>query len=150
MANIQAFILASRQGPLIVACVVLLAVVMAAYLRGYASGKQSAQAHYNQLLAERDQAALKQLTEAVIRERQAAEAAAAIEREHLEAELKRAQQQQVVTKVVKEYVHARPDLNRCSLDADGLRLWNAANAGKQSRASAQRKAHTRGPHGSVR
>ena len=80
----------------------------------------------------------------------AAEAAAAIEREHLEAELKRAQQQQVVTKVVKEYVHARPDLNRCSLDADGLRLWNAANAGKQSRASAQRKAHTRGPHGSVR
>ena len=134
---LQTLILARRQGPLIVACVVLLAVVMAAYLRGHSSGKQAATAHYTQILAERDQQALKEMTEAVVRERQAA-AAAAIEREHLEQELARIQKQKVVTRVVKEYVRTRPNLDACRLDADGLRVWNAGNTGKPDRAP-QRK-----------
>ena len=78
------------------------------------------------------------MTEAVIRERQAAAAAAAIEREHLEQELARIQKQKVVTRVVTEYVRTRPNLDACRLDADGLRVWNAGNAGKPNRAP-QRK-----------
>ena len=135
---LQTLILARRQGPLIVACVVLLAVVMAAYLRGHSSGKQAATAHYTQILAERDQQALKEMTEAVVRERQAVAAAAAIEREHLEQELARIQKQKVVTRVVKEYVRTRPNLDACRLDADGLRVWNAGNTGTPDRAP-QRK-----------
>ena len=135
---LQTLILARRQGPLIVACAVLLAVVMAAYLRGHASGKQAATVHYTQILAERDQQALKEMTEAVIRERQAAAAAAAIEREHLEQELARIQKQKITTRVVKEYVRTRPNLDACRLDADGLRVWNAGNTGKSDRAP-QRK-----------
>ena len=138
---LQTLILARRQGPLIVACVVLLAVVMAAYLRGHSSGKQAATAHYTQILAERDQQALKEMTEAVVRERQAVAAAAAIEREHLEQELARIQKQKVVTRVVKEYVRTRPNLDACRLDADGLRVWNAGNTGKPDRAPQRKTRH---------
>lgn len=135
----ESLILARRQGPLVAACIILLAIVVGAYLRGYTSGRQGAEAHYTQVLAERDRAALEELTAAVIRERKAAEAAAAIEREHLEDELRQAQQQKVITKVVREYVHARPGLNGCGLDADGLRLWNEASAGGASRARRKKR-----------
>lgn len=35
----------------------------------------------------------------------------------------------IITKVVKKYAKAHPDNNACTLDADGLRIWNSANAG---------------------
>lgn len=34
-----------------------------------------------------------------------------------------------ITKVVTKYVETHPDNSACILDADGLRIWNAANAG---------------------
>lgn len=138
MGPIAALVLSRRQGPVIVVCIVAVALLTGAYLYGYQSGKRSATERYERILAERDQAALKELTEAVIRERKAAEAAAAVEREHIEEELKRAQEQKVVTKVVKEYVRSRPGLERCAVDTDGLRLWNAANSGGNTRTKARR------------
>lgn len=36
---------------------------------------------------------------------------------------------EIVTKTVIKYVKAKPELAKCGLDADGLRIWNAANAG---------------------
>lgn len=153
---LQTLILARRQGPLVLVCIVVLGLVVGAYVRGHASGARAEGlraakllAEKDQQLAERDQAALAELTAAILRERAAQQATAALEREHLEAELKRVQEQKVVTKIVKEYVNARTDLNRCSLDGDGLRLWNAANAG---RADAPRtvKQRPRGTAGAVR
>lgn len=35
----------------------------------------------------------------------------------------------VVTKTVVKYVQTHPAIANCGLDADGLRIWNAANAG---------------------
>lgn len=36
----------------------------------------------------------------------------------------------VVTKTVTKYVQAHPTITTCGLDADGLRIWNSANAGQ--------------------
>ncbi|MDD2706247.1 MAG: hypothetical protein PHU07_13075, partial [Acidocella sp.] len=36
---------------------------------------------------------------------------------------------QTLTETVTKYVHDNPALAHCGLDAAGLRLWNAANAG---------------------
>lgn len=127
---IQHLILAQRQGPLIIACTIVLGLVAGAYAQGRASGKADREAHYSKILAERDQAEVAALTQAILREREATQAAAALEREHLEAELERVREQKVVTKVVKEYIRARPSLDHCNVDVDGLRLWNAANAGR--------------------
>ena len=40
-----------------------------------------------------------------------------------------AQTKETVTKTVIKYVKTKPELTACGLDADGLRIWNAANAG---------------------
>lgn len=153
---IQTLILARRQGPLIVVCIIVLGLIVGAYVRGHASGAQAEAlkaakllAEKDQQLAEKDRAALAELSAAIIRERQAQQATAALEREHLEAELKRVQEQKVVTRIVKEYINARTDLNRCSLDGDGLRLWNAANAGR-AKAPRAGKDRPRGAAGAVR
>lgn len=127
---IRTLILARRQGPLVVACIVVMALVAGAYARGRSSGKAERDAHYSMILAERDQREAREMARALEVERAQMNAAAQVERRHLEEQLKRAQEQKVVTRVVKEYVRTRPDLNRCGVDADGVRLWNSANAGK--------------------
>lgn len=43
---------------------------------------------------------------------------------------------QVITRTVTKYVHDHPQIQHCGLDADGLRLWNAANAGALPAAAA--------------
>lgn len=130
---LQALILARRQGPLVVVCIIVMALVAGGYARGRASGKAERDAHWQAVVAQRNLAEAKALADAIEQERMRLDVAALIERRHLEEQLKRAQEKQVVTKVVKEYVRARPDLGRCDIDADGLRLWNAANAGKPPR-----------------
>lgn len=139
---IQALILARRQGPLIVACVIVLALVTGAYVQGRASGKASRDEHYRQMMARRElelaQAAAESTKRAIDEATRRIETANAIERRHLEEQLARAQRQKVITKVVKEYVRANPALDRCHVDTDGLRLWNAANTGQPARAGTSR------------
>lgn len=138
---IEALILARRQGPLVLVCIFVLMVVAGAYVKGRASGKAERDAHYTQVLARRALEDAKAQAEAIEQARMQMEVAASIERRHLEEQLKRAQEKQIVTKVVKEYIKARPDLGHCNVDADGLRLWNAANSGRGAinRASAGKK-----------
>lgn len=130
--------LSRRQLPIILACIVICALMVAAYQQGHASGRQERTAYYSQLLAERERAAAKASAEALQRQRAEVEAAAALERQVLQEELRRVQEQKVVTRVVKEYIDARPSLDQCRLDADGLRLWNASNARRARREPAHR------------
>ena len=127
---IRALILARSQGPIIAVCVAIAILMTASYARGRSSGKADCTAHYKSVLAQRDLAEAKSLAEQVEQQRIQLEMAHAIERRHLEDQLKRAEAARVVTRVVKEYVQGRPALAGCDVDADGVRLWNAANAGR--------------------
>nr|DAN07195.1 MAG TPA: hypothetical protein [Caudoviricetes sp.] len=127
---IRAWILGRSQGPFVAVCVLVAILMTAAYARGRASGKADCAAHYKGVIAQRDLAEARSLSEQVEQQRQQLELAHAIERRHLEDQLKRAQEAKVVTRVVKEYVQARPALAGCDVDAHGVRLWNAANAGR--------------------
>lgn len=139
---IQALILAKKQGPLIVACVIVLMLVTGAYVQGRASGKAARDEHYRQLMAKREmdlaQAAAESTKRAIEEATRQIEMANAIERRHLEEQLARVQRQKVVTKVVKEYIRANPALDRCHVDTDGLRLWNAANTGQPGKSGTGR------------
>lgn len=137
MPALQTFVLARRQGPLVVACIVVLGLVVGAYAQGRSSGKAVRDAHWQGVVAARDLAEAQAQAEAIEAARQQFEIAAAIERRHLQEQIARAEQARTTTKIVREYVRARPDLVHCAVDADGLRLWNAANAGKSPGAAAK-------------
>lgn len=132
-------ILSRRQLPIILGCIVISALVLTAYQQGRASGRQERTAYYTQILAERDRAAARASAEALQHLRSEVESAAALERQALQEQLRRVQEQKVVTRVVKEYIDARPSLDQCRLDADGLRLWNAGNGRRPRLGAAARR-----------
>lgn len=131
-------LLSGRQLPIMLGCVVVCVLMVMAYQRGHAHARHERNAYYSQLLSERDRAAAQASAEALRRLRLEVDEAAALEREHWEAEIRRVQAQKVVTRVVKEYIDARPSLDHCRLDADGLRLWNARHARRERAAPARR------------
>lgn len=131
-------LLSGRQLPIVLGCFVICALMVMAYQRGHAHARQERNAYYSQLLAERDRAAAQASEDALKRLKREVDEAAALEREHLQAEIRRVQAQKVVTRVVKEYIDARPSLDHCRLDADGLRLWNARHTARGGSAPARR------------
>lgn len=48
---------------------------------------------------------------------------------------------QIIYRDVVHYVQAKPAPAVCDLDADGLRIWNAANAGRTDAAAAPGESH---------
>lgn len=100
------------------------ALLLVLGIGAYAMGHRHAS---NACAAERLAALSRAITQAERLAREDAEVMAA----HVE----QAEQVRVVyrtiTSEVKRYVDTHPDVARCGLDADGLRLWNAANAGTQ-------------------
>ena len=109
------------QGVLLTLSVLTLLVLL--YQCGYDAGEGDARA--------RQQA---QVDEAVY---EAAKRADALQRRLSAAEQDAAKQiatggqkQRVITREVVRYVRRTPSLDDCGLDADGMRLWAAANAGE--------------------
>jgi hypothetical protein len=113
----------------IAAMVVFLIVVVWAYTQGVSNGKADRVAYYEPILAERDRASAQALTDALASANAQAAEAMAAERQHLIAQAKTDDRFKVITKTVKEYINETTDLDRCGLDADGVRNWNTANRG---------------------
>ncbi len=118
-----------RHWPTLAAVVALIALVAWAYVQGVSAGKTERTAHYEAVLAERDRAAAQALADGLRQARAQATQAMAAERTHLNAQAKTEARFRTITKTVTEYVDKNPGLAGCGLDADGLRLWNAANDG---------------------
>ena len=118
-----------RHWPAIAAFLVMLAVVCWSYLQGKAVATAECQARYEAQLAERDRAAAAAMAAALEEAQAQARAAMEAERQHLEAQAKTDANFRVITNTVTEYIHAKPDVAACSLDADGLRIWNSAHRG---------------------
>ena len=113
----------------IAAMVVFILVVAWAFNQGVKTGKADRTTYYEAVLAERDRVSAKALTEALASHQAQAAEAMASERQHLTESAKTEQKFQTITRTVTEYIHANPILDACSLDAVGLRNWNAANRG---------------------
>lgn len=149
---IRALMMARSAGPFAVVCAAVVLVLLAAYSYGRASGKTACSAHYTAELAKRDLLQAQAIAEQVEAARQQMDMAAAIERRHLEDQIKREQQKKQTVQYVREYVAARPNLADCSVDAAGLRLWNSANRGNAAAAgnSASTRKRPRGADAAVR
>ena len=120
---------ARRHWPAFAAFAVLLVLVVGSYSYGNDIGNTRAVAHYEALLAERDRQAAEQLAQALAEAQAQAQAAMEAERKHLAAQTKTETEFRVITEKVIEYVEANPGTASCGLDADGLEIWNRANAG---------------------
>lgn len=118
-----------RHWPTLAAFLALIALVAWAYVQGVSAGKTERTAHYELILAERDRATAQALADLLSQAQAQATQAMAKERAHLKAKTKTEARFRTITKTVTEYVDKNPDLAGCSLDADGLRYWNAANGG---------------------
>lgn len=105
-----------------------------AYRTGKSAGLDSAGATYEAMLAARERATAAALAEALEEANAIAAAAREAERTYWAAQARTDTVYKIITRTVKEYVEATPDLRECGLDADGLRLWNTANAGGDSTA----------------
>ena len=119
-----------RHWPAIAAFVVLLSLVCGAYLHGMGTGEARTTAHYEALMAERDQQAAAALAQALAEAQAQAQAAMEAERKHLAAQTRTETEFRVITEKVVEYVEKNPGTASCGLDADGLRIWNSANRGR--------------------
>lgn len=111
--------------------------VAIAYIQGHSAGKALASAHYEQILTERDRLANDALVAAMDDQARLIQRASAIEREQVQhAENVRVVYRNIEKRVT-EYVD-KTDMADCSIDADGLRIWNAANSGSDGTAKANR------------
>ena len=99
-----------------------LVMVLALFLGGYGLGNKQAKTSCIAGQVEAQRAAITQTAKEDAR-REAIGAARETSREQI----------RVVYKTIKEQAHetiiSHPEFNNCKLDDDGLRLWNAANAG---------------------
>ncbi len=123
-----------RHWPALAAFFVMLAVVGWAYYRGVSNGSSERTTYYERILSDRDRKAAKALADALAKADSDAKAALAAERAHLTRQRKTEARFKTITQTVTEYVQKTPSLAGCGLDANGLRLWNAANDGDDSAA----------------
>ena len=147
---IRGLMLARSAAPFAALCMVSVLVLLGVYSYGRASGKTACTAHYTAELAKRDLQAAQAVAEQVEAAKQQWDMAAAIERRHLQEQLRREQERKQTTKYVREYVQARPKLADCAVDTDGLRLWNSANTGRATRGAAPAGGRSRGSDAAVR
>lgn len=126
---IRGLIMARSAGPFAAACMLGALVLLGAYAYGRAGGKAACRAHYVAELAKRDLREAQAVAEQVEAMRAQIDMAAAIERRHLEEQLRREQERKQQIRHVREYVQARPNLADCTIDAAGIKLWDTANKG---------------------
>jgi len=115
--------------PYIGAVVILAAAIAYAHHAGYAAGRAQVQDAWDaerasQAIAAAD-ASLKALNQQQANTQAAMDAAARADAAQAQISIV----DQTLTETVTKYVHDNPALAHCGLDAVGLRLWNAANAG---------------------
>lgn len=112
--------------PVLVA-VVLGVVAGFSFYTGYDYGVSTTAAEYTQQIAERDRIAAEEMAKAIDAAHQQAQAALEAERLNLAVAQHTDQQFKIITNTVTKYVETHPKANDCSLDVDGLRIWNSAN-----------------------
>lgn len=113
--------------------IIAVLAVAISYIQGHSLGKAQASAHYEKILSERDRLANDALVAAMDDQARLIQRASAIEREHIAQDEKVRIVYRNIEKRVTEYVD-KSDGAGCSIDAAGLRIWNAANAGSDSSA----------------
>lgn len=114
---------------------VFLGCVVGAYLWGAGNATARVTATYEARLRTISDANAAAIGAALAQARQNAEAAAQAERKLAEAEQATDTHFATITKEVTRYVQTNPNAGACSLDPDGLRLWNQANRGPAARPS---------------
>jgi hypothetical protein len=129
MTALSILSLARKFTPYICAVVILAAAIAYAHHAGYAAGSAQVQDAWDaerasQAIAAAD-ASLKSLNQQQANTQAAMDAAARADAEQAQISIV----DQTLTETVTKYVHDNPALAHCGLDAAGLRLWNAANAG---------------------
>lgn len=112
---------------------ILLITAGALFFGGYFLGKSDEREETQVRQAKADKQAVKQAT-VTAQQDTAVSATQEQTRERIRTVYK------IITKEVEKNVAKNPDYLRCGLDADGLRLWNDANAGNTLDSAAQRDA----------
>ncbi len=129
--------LARKLAPYIAGVVILAAAIAYSHHAGYAAGSAHVQDAWDAERAKQAIAAADASIKAM--DQQQANAQAAVDA----AARSDAHQEQIsivyqtLTNTVTKYVHDNPAVAACRLDAAGLRLWNAANAGADGSTSGQ-------------
>jgi|GEM_PF-1374276 hypothetical protein len=129
MTALSILSLLRKFAPYLGAVVLLIGVILYAHHAGYAAGSAQVQDAWDaerasQAIAAAD-ASLKSLNQQQANTQAAMDAAARADAEQARISIV----DQTLTETVTKYVHDNPALAHCGLDAAGLRLWNAANAG---------------------
>jgi hypothetical protein len=126
MTALSLLSLARKFAPYICGIAILAGVILYAHHAGYAAGRAQVLVCCcaSQAMAAM-QASLKALAQQQTNTQAAMDAAARADAEQAQISIV----DQTLTETVTKYVHDNPALAHCGLDAAGLRLWNAANAG---------------------
>jgi hypothetical protein len=137
MTALSLLSLARKFAPYIGAVVILAAAIAYAHHAGYAAGRAQVQDAWDAERASQamaaTQASLKALAQQQANTQAAIDAAARADAEQAQISIV----DQTLTETVTKYVHDHPAATACGLDAAGLRLWNAANAGAVDSPSGQ-------------
>lgn len=113
---------------LIVGCVVALA--MLGYQHGVHVTTAKWQADVAHIKQQEAEAQARAVAQAAADAKANAEAGFAVEREAMQRQQSTQDTFKTITNTVTRYVQANPTTRACGLDARGLCLWNAANAGR--------------------
>lgn len=129
MTALSILSLLRKFAPYICGIAILIGVILYAHHAGYAAGRAKVQDAWDAERASQamaaTQASLKALEQQQANTQAAMDAAARADAEQARISIV----DQTLTETVTKYVHDHPAATACGLDAAGLRLWNAANAG---------------------
>lgn len=121
-----------KHWPAFAAMAVFLGCVVGAYLWGASNATARVSASYETRLRAIADANAAALAASMAQARQNAEHAAQVESKLAQVEQANDVHFSTIEKEVIRYVQSNPAAAACSLDADGLRLWNEANRGAGS------------------
>lgn len=118
---------------LIVACVA--AMTLIGYQHGVHVTTAKWQADVAHIKQQEAEAQARAVAQAAADAKANAEAGFAAERDAMQRQQATQETYKTITNTVTRYVQSKPDLASCGLDARGLCLWNAANAGRDPAAA---------------
>jgi hypothetical protein len=121
-----------RALPYIISACLVLGAFYGVFLFGRSVEHDELTAQYEKKLRAIDQANLAAMTKHQAQWEANLRVALEAERRNLERQRVTETVFKTITEKVVEYVQANPSADVCSLDADGLRLWNDANGGAVS------------------
>lgn len=129
MGMITAIAFIKRAWPYLVAALFVFWVLSLAYHRGAINERARLTAIHAVELSDRDQATAKALADQAEKSKANLEAAQAISRANLISQQATQDAFLTLSNEVAEYADTNSNVRSCGLDADGLRLWQAANSG---------------------